>query len=88
MRSTKVVKYWMRTSLFYVKKLFVPSKNTYKTRSYLALEIPLKKSNFGQKSISFFGPSIWNILSIDLKILNTSTSFSHNYKKLVLKIYE
>ena len=49
------------------------------------LSIEKKKSNLGQKSISFMGPPIWNKLSNDLKILNTTTSFTHNYKKLILK---
>ena len=46
----------------------------------MALEIPLRKSNLGQKSISFMRPFIWNKLSNYLKILNTTTSFT-----LVLK---
>ena len=36
-------------------------------------------ANIGQKSISFIGPSIWNKLSNNLKVLNTTTSFTHNY---------
>ena len=51
----------------------------------MALEIPLRKSNIGQKSTSLTGPSIWNKWSNDLKILNTATSFTYNYKKLVLR---
>ena len=51
----------------------------------MGLEIPLRKGNLGQKIISFLGPSIWNKLSNDLKTLNTATSFTQNYKKLVLK---
>ena len=51
-------------------------------------EIPLSKSNLGQKSIAFMGPSVWNKLSNDLKILNTVTSSTYNYKKLVLKKLE
>ena len=54
----------------------------------MSSEIPLSKSNLGQKSISFMGPSVWNKLSNDLKILSTVTSFTHNYKKLVLKKLE
>ena len=54
----------------------------------MALEIPLRKSNLGQKSMSFMGPYIRNELSSDLKILNTATSFTRNYKKLVLKKLE
>ena len=55
------------------------------TRSHMALEITLRKSNLGQKSISFMGSYIWNILRNDLKMLNTTTSFTCNYKKLILK---
>ena len=54
----------------------------------MASEIPLRKSNLGQNSISFMWPSIWNKLSNDLKIINTATSFTHNYKKPVLKKLE
>ena len=51
----------------------------------MALEIPLKKSNLGQKSISCIGPSIWNKLSNNLKVLSTTASFTHSNKKLVLQ---
>ena len=54
----------------------------------MALKIPLTKGYLGQKSILFMGPSFWNKLSIDLNILNTATSFTHNYKKLNLKKLE
>ena len=54
----------------------------------MALEIPLRKSNLGQKSISFMRPSVWNKLNDDLTISNTATSITHNYKKLVLKKLE
>ena len=49
----------------------------------MALKIPLRKSDLGQKSTSFMGPSIWNKLSSDLKIFNTATLFTHNNKKFV-----
>ena len=65
--------------------MFAPYRNIYKTRSGMALEIPLRKSNLGQKSISFMGSPILIILRNDLKILSTATSSTHNYKKLVLK---
>ena len=60
------------TSPVCANELFVPSKNTYNTRSHMALEIPLKKSNFSQKSISFIGSPIWNKLSNNLKVLNST----------------
>ena len=51
----------------------------------MALEIPLRESNLDEKSISFMESSIWNKLSNALKILNTATSFTHNYKKASFK---
>ena len=51
----------------------------------MPLEITLRKNNLGQKSISFMATSTWNKLRNNLNILNTATSFTHNYKKLVLK---
>ena len=69
--ATNAFNYWKGTSPFHVNKLFVLSRNMYKTRSHMALEIPLRKSNLGQKSISLMGISIWNKLSNDLKILDT-----------------
>ena len=51
----------------------------------MAFEIPLRKSNGSQKSISFMGPSFRKKLSNDLNIFNTATSFTHNYKKFILK---
>ena len=50
----------------------------------MALEMPLRKRNLDQKSISFMGPSIWNKSRNDLKILNTVTLFTHNHKKVTL----
>ena len=51
-------------------------------------EIPLRKSNLDQKNISFMELFIWNNFRNELKILNTATSSTHNYKKLVLKSLE
>ena len=50
----------------------------------MVLEIPLRKNNLGQKSLLYMGPYISNKLSNDLKILNTATSFTHDYEKSVL----
>ena len=50
-------------------ELFAPSRNIYITRSHMALEIPLRKSNLGQKSISFVGPSICKKLLFESLLL-------------------
>ena len=54
----------------------------------MALEIHLRKSKLGQKSISFMGLPIWNKLRHGLEILNIASSFTHDYKKLVLERLE
>ena len=64
----------------HVFELFILSRKIYKTRSHIALEIPLRKVNLSQKSTSFMGSFIWNKLSNDLKLLNTATLLTHNYK--------
>ena len=56
--ATKLLKCCKGTSPFYVNEHFVPSRNMHSTRSYMALGIPLKRSNLGQKSVSFIEPSI------------------------------
>ena len=50
--ATIVFQYWKGTSPFYVNELLVPSRNVCKTRSHMALVIPLKKSNLDQKGVS------------------------------------
>ena len=52
--TTKSFKYWKWTLSFYTNQLFVLSTNRNKTRLHMAWEIPLAKSDVGQKSISFF----------------------------------
>ena len=42
----------------YIHKMFKPSPSTYSTRSKMALEISLWKTNTEQKSFSFLGPKI------------------------------
>ena len=44
--ATSVFKYWIGNSPFYVNELFVPSRNIFKARSHMALEIPLRKNSF------------------------------------------
>ena len=48
----------------------------------MALDIPLRKTALGHKSISFLGPKIWSKVDSDVKKLKTTNSFTH--KKPVL----
>ena len=65
--------------------MFLPSLNRYTTRSHMALDIPLRKTNIGQKSLSFLGPKIWTRIKASLKSVGTTVSFTHGLKKEILK---
>ena len=62
----------------------MPSLNNYNTRSQMALDIPLCRTNKGQKSMSFLGLKIWNKVSSNIKTAATTSSFMHCLKKEIL----
>ena len=63
----------------------MPSLNNYNTRSQMALDIPLCRKNKRQKSMSFLGTNIWNMLSSDIKAAATTASFTLSLKKEILE---
>ena len=79
--STTVFKYWKGIAPSYLNDMFMPSLNNYNTRSQMALDIPLCRTNKGQKSMSFLGPKIWNKVSSNIKTAATTSSFMHHLKK-------
>ena len=68
----------------YIYEMFQPSLCTYSTRSQMALDIPLQKTNTGQKSLSFLGPKIWSKIDPGIKNVRTSSSFIYAIKKNIL----
>ena len=82
--ATAVFKYWNHLTPFYFDEIFTPSFNKYNTRSQMALDIPLRKTVLGQKSISFLGPKIRSEINNDLKAVLTINSFTHTLKKKML----
>ena len=50
-------------------------------RSQMALDMPLRKTNTGQKSFFFLGPKIWSKTSPYIKNARTSSSFMYAIKK-------
>ena len=49
--------------------------------SYQKLNAPHRKANVGQKSLSYFGPSLWNNLNKTLKAPTSSNTYKHNIKQ-------
>ena len=56
----------------------------YSTRSQMAVDIPLRKTNTGQKSLSFVGPKMRSRIGPSIKNVRTSSSFMHAIKKNIL----
>ena len=64
--------------------MFMSSLNNYNTRPQMALDIPICRTNKGQKSMPFLGPKIWNKVSSKRKTAATTSSFTHRLKKEIL----
>ena len=75
--ATTVFKFWNQLTLSYFEDIFTPSFNKYNTRSQMALDIPLRKTIIGQKSISFLRPKVWSKTNNSLKAVKTTATFTH-----------
>ena len=49
--------------------------------SYQKLNVPHRKTNVGQKALSYVGPSLWNNLNKTLKSSTSLNTFKHDIKK-------
>ena len=67
----------------YFDNIYVPLEtNGVHTRlSYQKLDVPHRKTNVGQKSLSYVGPSLWNNLKKTLKTSISLIAFKHNIKQ-------
>ena len=72
---------WIGIVPGYIHKMFKPSFCRYSTRSQMVLDIPLRETNTGQKSLSFLEPKIWSKIDPSIKNVRTSSSFMHAIKK-------
>ena len=82
--ANTVFKYWNGIVTGYIHEMFKPSLCRYSTRSQMALDIPLRKANTGQKSLSFLGPKRWSKIGPSIKNVRTSSSSMHAIKKNIL----
>ena len=78
--ANTVFKYWNGIVQGY-HEMFKPPLCRYSTRSQMVLDIPLRKTNTGQKSSSFLGPKIWSKIGPSIKNVRTSSSFMDAIKK-------
>ena len=82
--ANTVFNYWNGIVLGYFHEMFKPSLCRYNTRSQMAFDIPLRKTNTGQKNLSFLGPKIWSKIDPSIKNVRTLSAFMHAIKKNIL----
>ena len=72
----------------YISEIFdVVQQGNRNTRfSYLKIRQPFRKTNMGQKSISYTCPGEWNKLPNNLKSCQNANTFKHQIKKLFLNL--
>ena len=78
-----IYKFFAKNCPNYFDEIYVPLEtNGIHTRlSYQKLNVPHRKTNVGQKALSFVGPSLWNNLNKTLKTSTSLNAFKHNIKQ-------
>ena len=70
----------------YMADIFIPKKVVKHTRnSENKFEIPFRRTNMGQNTLSYSGPVLWNNLSIDIKLAKSRNDFKHKMKLAFFK---
>ena len=84
--NSSVYKYFEKRCPFYMENIYKPTLyRVHNTRnSHNRLTQPFRKTNLGQNSISYIGPSVWNALPDNLKQSKTLNAFKHNLKRYYL----
>ena len=86
--ANTVFKYWNGIAPEYIHEIFKPSLCRCSTRSQMALDIPLWKTNTGKKSLSFLGPKIWSKLALVSKMLEHHLLLCMLLRKIIYFIFE
>ena len=72
----------------YMNEVFqIAHQSNMTTRSsYLKLSHPFRKTNMGQKNLSFLAPKEWNKLPMELKVCSSINIFKHRVKSFFLNL--
>ena len=67
----------------YFDEIYVPleTNGVHMRSSYQKLNLAHRKTNVGQKALSYVGPSLWNNLSKALKISTSINALKYNIKQ-------
>ena len=69
--ANTIFKYWNLIVSGYFHEMFKPLSCRYRTRSKMALEIHLRKTNAGPKGLSFLGQKIWSKIDLGVTYIHT-----------------
>ena len=78
-----VFKFLNKNCPAYMNEMFSTYKQNNNTRNAtLKLSQPHKKTNKGQKGLSYLGPSLWNKMDSDCKLITNLNIFKHSLKHI------
>ena len=84
-----IFKFFNDMSPEYTSEIFHPSHRRRNTRaSTLMLDLPFRKSCFGQKTLSYLGPKTWNTLPAEIKLRKNVNTFKHDIKNYFSKNFK
>ena len=77
-----IYKFFTKNYPNYFDDIYFPleTNGVHTCSSYQKLNVPYRKTNFGQKALSYVGLSIWNNLNKKLKTSTSLNTFKHNIK--------
>ena len=75
-----VFKFFNSMAPDYTSEIFHPSGTI-----HACLDLPFRKSVYGQKTLSYLGPKTWNSLPAQIKLCKNVNSFKHDIKNLYFK---
>ena len=81
--SSTTFKFFNNRSPAYMNDVFKPAGHpiTNTRASFLKLIQPLRNTNYGQKTLSYLAPNIWNSLPVSLKATEGLNTYKHKMKK-------
>ena len=78
-----IYKFFTKNCPNYFDEIHVPleSNGVHMRLSYQKLNVPHRKTNIGQKALSYVGPSLWNNFNKTLKTSTSLNTFKYNIKQ-------
>ena len=86
--DVSVFKYMNNDCPSYMSEIYeaAPQTNLNLRNNFLKLKHPFRKTNIGQKALSYIGPTFWNSLPNECKKITNCNSFKHKLKDSFLNI--